>query len=341
MTDIIFSKKELERITKNYNNLDPDDEFEVMFGGYNKSNHISQKKFLDIMKFLKMYSVENKMVLENTNTLDVSYNYDKNNFHTYRISINGVDRINNLMSSLHNRKNHIIFSILASKLVNDDDDSLSIINKMKNFDNIYNIEEHDMRVRIAKEKKVTKNELDMLVNLEKVDKLAVGFRYKNRISLIIENNSDVEIRIDLTSVKQGNNINTLTSYPFSYELELELNKKKKLNTANNKKYFDIFMNMAYTIKKVVEQNNYLIPISEKKEVIEKYKQLLGSDSKGLYGMPSVSLEVVHIIDYLPNRYSITDKADGERTLAIIYNNKLYFNFYLSKNLILFSIQKKS
>ena len=43
-------------------------------------------------------------------------------------------------------------------------------------------------------------------------------------------------------------------------------------------------------------------------------------------MSSQSLEVVHIVDFLPNRYSITDKADGERALGIIHNNKLYFIF---------------
>ena len=123
------------------------------------------------------------------------------------------------MSSLNNRNNHIIFSILASKIINDNDDSLSIINKIKDFDNTYNIDDYDMRVRLAKEKKVTKKELNDLTSLEKVEKLGIILRYKNRLSVIIESNSDIEIRIDLTSVKQGNNINTINTYPFKYELE--------------------------------------------------------------------------------------------------------------------------
>jgi hypothetical protein len=330
MTNVIFNKQELDKLKKNYSKLENDDEFEIMFGGYNKSNHISMKKFLDIMKFLKNYSKSNKMKIEYTNTLDISYNYDKNNFHTYRISIDGVDRINTLMSSLNNRKNHTIFSILASKIANNDDKSLSIINKIKDFDNTYNIDNYDMRVRLAKEKKVTKKELNDLTELERVAKFGIILRYKNRFSVIIENNSDIEIRIDLTSVKQGNNINTINTYPFNYELEIDLNKKKKLSAANEKKYLDIFLNSVYTIKKVVEQSNYLIPISEKQQVIRKYKELLyGNEkaaSRSLYGMTSQSLEVVHIVDYLPNRFSITDKADGVRALAIIYNSKLYFIF---------------
>jgi hypothetical protein len=330
MTNVIFNKKELDKLKQNYSKLESDDEFEIMFGGYNKSNHISMKKFLDIMKFLKSYSETNKMKLEYSNTLDISYNYDKINFHTYRISINGIDRINTLMSSLNNRNNHIIFSILASKIINDNDDSLSIINKIKDFDNTYNIDDYDMRVRLAKEKKVTKKELNDLTSLEKVEKLGIILRYKNRLSVIIESNSDIEIRIDLTSVKQGNNINTINTYPFKYELEIDFNKKKNLSSANEKKYLDLLLSSIYTIKKVVEQSNYIIPISEKQEVISKYKKLLYSNenmsSRSLYGMTSQSLEVVHIVDNLPNRFSVTDKADGQRALGIIYNNKLYFIF---------------
>ena len=52
MTNIIFNKKEFDRFKKNYSKLDSDDEFEIMFGGYTKGNHINMKKFLDIIKYL-------------------------------------------------------------------------------------------------------------------------------------------------------------------------------------------------------------------------------------------------------------------------------------------------
>ena len=69
MTNVIFNKKELDKLKQNYSKLESAHEFEIMFGGYNKSNHISMKKFLDIMKFLKSYSETNKMKLEYSNTL--------------------------------------------------------------------------------------------------------------------------------------------------------------------------------------------------------------------------------------------------------------------------------
>ena len=143
------------------------------------------------------------------------------------------------MASLNNRKNHVIFSILASKIKNEDDDSISIINKIKDFDNTYNIDDYDLRVRLSKEKKLTKKEIDNLSSLENLDKFGILFRYKNRLTVIIENNSDIDLRIDLTSVKQGNNINTINSYPFSYELEIDFNKKKKLSASNESKYLDL------------------------------------------------------------------------------------------------------
>ena len=227
MTDLLFDKEQLAKFKKNYSNLESDDEFEIMFGGYNKSNHISMKKFLDITKFLKSYSDENKLKIKYINILNISYNYDKNNFHTYRISINGIDKINTLMASLNNRKNHIIFNILAAKIKKGDDDSLTIINKIKDFNNTYNIDDYDLRVRLSKEKELSKKEIEKLSSLENLDKFGILFRYKNRLSVIIENNSDIDLRIDLTSVKQGNNINTINSYPYNYELEIDFNKKKK------------------------------------------------------------------------------------------------------------------
>ena len=329
METSIFNKKELDKIKKNISNLESDDEFEIMFGGYNKHNHINMKKFLDIMKYLRKISDENKYKLEYSNSLDISYGYDKNNYSSYRISIESLDKINMLMSTLNSRKNYIIFSILASKILNEDDSKLSIINKIKDFNNTYNIDEYDIRVRLAKEKKVSKKELEDLTNLEKVSKLDINFRYKNRLSVILESNSDVEIRIDLTSVKSGNNINAIQSHAYQYELEIDFNKKKKLSSKKEDDYIKMILKQVIQIKKVIEQSNHLISATEKSEVLDKYKELIfnkSSVSKSLYGMTSQSLEVVHIVDYLPNRFSITDKADGDRVLGLINNNKLYLIF---------------
>ena len=53
--------------------------------------------------------------------------------------------------------------------------------------------------------------------------------------------------------------------------------------------------------------------------LNNYKKLLGVSGKSykLEGRQSVSLEIQHVIDKLPNRYCVTDKADGERYFLII------------------------
>ena len=234
MTNQLFNNDELNKFTTIYKNLSKDDEFEIMFGGYTKTNSINMKQFLDILKYLKLFADEKKFKIVHTETLDISYNYDNKNFHTYRISVDGVETINKLMSTLHKRENHIIFSVLAAKLLSNDKDNLSIINKKKDFDNTYNLDKHDIRVRLAKEQKVTNTELGNLIKLDNVSKVAIMLRMKSRISVIIENNSEVELRIDLTSVKQCSDINKIQKINPNYELEIDFNKKKKLSLAKEK-----------------------------------------------------------------------------------------------------------
>ena len=48
-----------------------------------------------------------------------------------------------------------------------------------------------------------------------------------------------------------------------------------------------------------------------------------TDAKQLYYMNSSSIEIQHIADALPNKYSVTDKPDGERATLVIFSNKVY------------------
>ena len=330
MTNTLFNKNELNKFIKIYSSLSPEDEFEIMFGGYTKSNSLNMKQFLDILKTLKIFADKNKFKISHSETLDISYNYDSKNFHTYRISIAGTEHINKLMSVLHNRQNHIIFSVLSSKLLSNENENLTIINKKKDFDSTYNLDDYDIRVRLAKEEKVSKKDLGDLIKLNNIGKLAIRFRMKSRISIIIESNSEIDLILDITAVKQSLSINKLQHTPYNYELEIDFNKKKKLSAKKEKEYLDKILHYVSFIKKVIEQSNVIISNSEKNDVLKLYKKLLYSDenivTKSLYGPSVKSLEIVHVVDNLPNKYSVTDKADGDRCLGIISNNKLYFIF---------------
>merc|ERR1712070_162261 len=306
-------------------NLSIDDEFEVMFGGYNKLNSLKLEQFLEIIKYLKSYADENDLKLEHHETLDVLYNYDSKNFHTYRISINGINKINTHLASIYNHQNNIIFSTLIAKLLESSDDSLSIINKKRDFENTYNLDNYDIRIRLSKEEKVPTNKLKELINLQNVNKMDIIFRMKSRLSVILESNKDYTLRLDLTSVKQSNKINNIQNIAPNYEFELEFLRKKNLNNKIEKQIIS-YMNI---FKKIVNQSNYIITNNEKNEILNLYYKLLLNDdntSKQLYGMNVVSLEVVHLVDKLPNKYALCDKADGERCIGIIHNEKLFLLF---------------
>ena len=66
MTNNIFTKNELAKLQKIYKNLEKDEEFEIMFGGYNKHNCLTLKQFIDILDFLKKYANINKLEVNNS-----------------------------------------------------------------------------------------------------------------------------------------------------------------------------------------------------------------------------------------------------------------------------------
>lgn len=326
MSSELFNKDELTKFIDIFNNLENNDEFEIMFGSYAKTNQLTMKNFLDILKNLTLYAKSNKLKIVHSETLDISYNYDSKSFNSYRISIHDINNINSLIAPLYKRQNNIIFTILTSKILSGTK-NLEIINKKKNFDNIYNIDDFDIRVRLAKEDKLSKKELNSLIKLDNIGKLEIIFRMKSRVTIILESNTDIEIKIDLTSVKSSNNINNVYNIGANYELELEVNKKKKLSAQKNKLYLQKLLDYILFLKKIVEQSNHLVSKTEKTKVINLHNKLLNNDtSKALYINQVKSLEIVHLIDYLPNQYSVTDKADGDRCLGIIIDSKLYFIF---------------
>lgn len=323
----MFDTKDKNFIKKSFDNLLNDEEFELMFNNYNKNNPLVLTKYLNILKYLIHRSDVNKLKLKKENTLDISYNYDKDTFNIYRISIDGMENINNIIKKIYNRKNHVIFSILASKIKNNSDKSISIIKKIKNPKNINDFDNYDIRLRKSKELKLNKNELEKLLEIDESERFNISYRLKQRVSLFLLDNQDAKLRIDLTNVKSNFDIKFLNNSGEIYELEIDFMKKSK-NSKNMNKYFNMMMEETYNLKKVLQQSYDLISNNIVNSVLNNYKKLILGDQnakmKNLYMMNSVSLQIQNVTDNLPNKYTVTDKADGERCGLIIHDNKLFF-----------------
>ena len=311
-----------------FSKISENSEFEIMFYNYKQDNKLAITKFIDILHYIKYRSEKENLQLINEVSLDISYNYDINN--NYRISIYNIDKINKILNLVHQRKNHLIFSILITQFINSDD--MKFINKQKDQKDILDYNEYDIRIRLSQENLIDDKTLSNLSNLHYTETDKITFRFKQRISLLIIDDIKLgKLRIDLTIIKSAKNPDKLHDADKEFEVELEYTK----GTANlSDKIFNQIYNEIIKIKQVLESSTEIISKDEHYNVLKMYKKLLfNSETENitfLYSMQPVSAEVQHIVDKIPNRYSVTDKADGEKFQLFVLNNIIYL---ISNNLI--------
>ena len=278
MMQTIYKNDHFKKLIDMIKNVDDTHEFEVSI---NRSEGITISQYIDIAKYLINMAKENdKYELSEETTLDISYAYSSNNLSNYRITIVGEDRINKIMSNLFIRKNHSIFSILTNNIMNKmDEQNLYIINKVKDRENIIDLNEYDIRIRLAEENKVPEKIFKELLVLTEVERNKIIFRFKERLSVLIHANENYDIRIDLTNIKQNMAFNRLDNINSIYELELEIIKNKtKTKSKNDNQIIEDTYNRLffeiYNIHQLLQKSNKVLTLNSKQNVITTMNQLL-------------------------------------------------------------------
>ncbi len=314
----VSNKKDISNL---FESISKDEEFEVMFNNYRSDNQLSLIDFMNVVKYVKYISDQDTLKLSESVSLDVFYL-------DYRISIDGIENINNFLSLVYQRKNNNIFSILVTQYL--DKEGFKIIQKIKEKTNIIDIDDKDIRVRKSKEVPIKDTDtLKMLSKLSVIDGEKVNYRYKQRLTLELQQ----DLVIDLTSIKAGTDVNNLGNTPSTFEVEIDYMNDK--SNSKDKDILNIIFHQMELIKKVLANSDFIISKKEEADIIEKYKKLVYNnvssyDNSGiLYTMQPISAEVQHIVDIIPNKYTATDKADGDKYQLFIVDNEV---FLISNNL---------
>jgi len=320
----LLSQQERNNIEALIKDYAKNNEFEVsMF-----SNKETSNQYLSLERFTNLLSVLTKISKKNVKTseLDVIFSLKSENnkkMTNYRITIESMEKINEYMSMLHQRKNHLVFSVLAG-FINDKnkkDEKVKIIKKTKNIDKYVTVEDIFSRFKLDSEEELTTEELNKLSKIHKYyneEEYIILYRLKERQSFYIEKEKNT-FRIDLTTTRTNKIINNIESSPFNYEIEIECEMNDKSKLLSN------LLDVCEFIIKVIQQSNFIITKSMINKILNDYRLLLNVDEtkNKLYGRKPISLEVNHLVDYLPNKYAVTDKADGERYLMIVLYGRCY------------------
>jgi hypothetical protein len=332
----LLTPNQLDDINKLVKSYGTNNEFEVsIFSNKETSSHLlTLEKFNDLNSVLSKITSKNesKYQTEKTQVLDAIMSIKDSNMETkkitnYRASINGLEAINKYMGMLHGRKNNLVIGVLASfyyetKDNKDNDNKITFMKKTKNVSEYITLEDIYMRIKLDTEEDVKEDELKKLIKIQKnwkPESYFIGYRFKERTSYYIIKEKNV-FRIDLTTVKSSNVINNIESSSPNYEIEIECEIKDKT------KFIPQLFDVSEFVIKSIQGSNNIITKSLADAVLDKYRELLMVDKSktNLYARQPISLEVQHLVDNLPNKYSVTDKADGDRGFLLIYDGRCFF-----------------
>ena len=333
MNNNIFEKYNKDILTL-FNKIQKNNEFEFDLNKDKKS--INEETYNKLIKYINQLKKIKKLKLEHTNILDINLSYIINDTisQEYRISIKDIKNINSILTELKNKTNEQIFIILLNKYLKEKEDYIELIKKTKTINkkdisqedkNILDIEDYNIRIRLALEEEINNKEIEQLKKYiqnqnQKDNIIKFNYRYKDRLSLIIDDTKDYYISLDLTKTKTSDKIiiDTLIS-----NNELELEYFSKTGNKNNKD-IEILKKECIKIIKYIQESNYIISKTEENNIINEYKKLFNhTDNITQTDNKNVSSLEIQFLTQLSNQYAVTDKADGEHSFIYIINDEVY------------------
>lgn len=315
----------IKTITDLFSKVKNGDEFEFIFFS-KRGKFLPQEKYIELLKFFnsRVSSDKNLKLLEPEDTLDINYQKDPET--NIRCTVHG-EKITSLMKKVSLLKNHVVLKTLVDIWNrNKKESGLEMMKKEKKIEEVIDVDELDFRVRLSKESKLSNDEVKELLILNETNMSKIKFRYKQRTSLYVHGSqeSDDFVRVDLTCTKMADSFKKLNQSIPNYELEIEYG----TNKSSDPKILEIMMAETEKLLKIVQQSNYLISHPMALKVLSHYKNLFTINPEttvtALEARQAITLEVQHIPEEIPNKYAVTDKADGERHFLIICDNGVYF-----------------
>ena len=256
-----------------------------------------------------------KFKYEKLQNLQIIYNYVNNI--KYLIEIDNLDNISTYINFFKKNQNHIIFN----SLIKNNDKSLKI-SKIENNDKNLLLSHYNLKFTYYSKNKPNSVDLDKIKNLKFNDMYEINFTYFSYILFTIESNKYFDLSLILSSVQYSNNIGNLYNKPNEFLLKIQLQIKSKID---NESKLNILYKIIADILKIINRSHLIVNSNLKNDILLKYSKLINNNlfNQHTYlSRKSISLDKKDCITNLPNKYAVTDKADGERHLLFISGNNV-------------------
>ena len=170
----------------------PKDEFEFIID----QKQMNLSKFMTLLKYIGYQHAKNKLPILKETTLDVSMSDGLN---SHRITVKNKDKIQTVLNNHYIKKNIQVFHALLQESTSGIAD-YEIMNKVRKGV----IDHSKYKCRLATENKISAKDIKLNEN----DRYNIIYRYKQRASLILDENEYGKIQLDVTQVQQSTQLST-------------------------------------------------------------------------------------------------------------------------------------